>query len=184
MSKSAALKEPAEERSRFIRNAGDLVRCLTIEFEIELGLGSTVVPVGKKSELAPPQMALYESVASDGDAYSRRLPGEPAVFGDRFGRSNDAARDETCPAFVLAGEDKDRIALGDVLATIHGLLGVERESLRRWIADFGFDRERLVPHLTPLIPCPSTRSCLNAEFRCEAAGLELWMRTVPLGRRV
>src|SRR6266566_5749444 len=48
MSKSAALKEPAEERRRFIRDAGNLVRCLTIEFEIELGLGSTVVPVGKK----------------------------------------------------------------------------------------------------------------------------------------
>src|SRR4051794_22551143 len=35
--KSAALKESAEERRRFIRNADDLVRCLTIEFEIELG---------------------------------------------------------------------------------------------------------------------------------------------------
>ena len=34
---SAALKEPAEERRRFIRDAGNLVRCLTIEFEIELG---------------------------------------------------------------------------------------------------------------------------------------------------
>jgi hypothetical protein len=41
----AGLKESAKERRRFIRNAGDFVRCLTIEFEIELGLGSTVVPV-------------------------------------------------------------------------------------------------------------------------------------------
>jgi len=49
-----SLKEPAEERRRFIRDADNLVRCLTIEFEIKLGLGSTVVPVGKKSELAPP----------------------------------------------------------------------------------------------------------------------------------
>src|SRR4029077_2936644 len=54
------LKEPAEERRRFIRDAGNLVRCLTIEFEIELGLGSTVVPVGKKFELAPPQAPLCE----------------------------------------------------------------------------------------------------------------------------
>jgi hypothetical protein len=48
-----------------------LVRCLTIEFEIELGLGSTVVPVGKKSELAPPQAPLCERGASNGDAHAR-----------------------------------------------------------------------------------------------------------------
>jgi hypothetical protein len=53
MSKSAALKEAAEERRSFIRDADNFVRCLTIEFEIELRLGSTVVPVGKKFELAP-----------------------------------------------------------------------------------------------------------------------------------
>src|SRR5438067_1307739 len=94
MSRSAALKESAEERRRFIRNADDLVRCLTIEFEIERG-------------------------ASDGDAHARRLPGDPAFFCDRFGRGDDAVRDETWPAFVLAREDKDRIAFGDVLATIH-----------------------------------------------------------------
>ena len=47
MSKLAALKESAEERSRFFRDAGDFVRCLTIEFEIELGLGPTVLPVRK-----------------------------------------------------------------------------------------------------------------------------------------
>src|SRR6266545_1515323 len=41
------LKESAEKRRRFIRDADDLVRCLTVEFKIELALGSTVVPVGK-----------------------------------------------------------------------------------------------------------------------------------------
>ena len=46
-------KESAEECRRFIRNADDLVSCLAIEFEIEFGLGSTVVPVGKQLELAP-----------------------------------------------------------------------------------------------------------------------------------
>src|SRR5437879_11968044 len=49
------LKESAEERRRFIRDADNLIRGLTIKFEIELGLGSTVVPVGKKFELVPPQ---------------------------------------------------------------------------------------------------------------------------------
>src|SRR6266852_9547188 len=101
MSKSAALKESAEERRRFIRDAGNLVRCLTIEFEIELGLGSTVVPVGKNSELSPPQAPLCERGASDGDAHARSLPGDPAFSCDRFGRGDDAARDETWPAFVL-----------------------------------------------------------------------------------
>jgi hypothetical protein len=151
MSKSAALKEPAEERRRFIRDAGNLVRCLTIEFEIELGLGSTVVPVGKKSELAPPQAPLCERGASDGDAHARRLPGDPAFFCDRFGRGDDAARDETWSTFVLAREDEDRIAFGDVLATIHRLLRAERESVRPRIANLGFDREQHTPHLAPLI---------------------------------
>ena len=45
--KSAALKELAEERCCFIRDADNLVCCLTIEFEVELGLGSIVVPVEK-----------------------------------------------------------------------------------------------------------------------------------------
>ena len=151
MFKSAALKEPAEERRRFIRDAGNLVCCLAIEFEIELGLGSAVVPVRKKSELAPPQKPLCERGASDGDAHARRLPGDPASFCDRFGRGDDAARDETWPAFVLAREDEDRIAFGDVLATIHRLLRTERESLRRRIANLSFDREHHTPHLAALI---------------------------------
>src|SRR2546422_11651995 len=142
MSKSAALKESAEERCRFLRDADNLVRCLTIEFEIELGLGSTVVPVGKKSELSPPQAPLCERGASDGDAHAQRLPGDPAFSCDRFGRGDDAARDETWPVFVLAREDEDRIAFGDLLATIHCLLRAERERLRPRIANLGFDGER------------------------------------------
>src|SRR5438094_2932002 len=88
MSKSASLKESAEERRRFIRDADNLVRCLTIEFEIELGLGATVVPLGKKFELAPPQAPLRQRRASDGDAHTRSLPGNPAFLCDRFGRGD------------------------------------------------------------------------------------------------
>src|SRR4029453_17397366 len=44
----------------------------------------------------------------------------------RPGRDDLAARDETWPAFVLAREDEDRIAFGDVLATVHRLLPAER----------------------------------------------------------
>src|SRR5437588_12018447 len=150
MSKSTALKEPAEERRRFIRDADNLIRCLTIEFEIELGLGSTVVPVGKKSEFAPPQAPLCERGASDGYAHARRLPGDPAFFCDRFGRGDDAARDETWPAFVLAREEEDRIAFGDVLAIIHRLLRAERERLCPRIANLGFDRESHTSLLRPI----------------------------------
>jgi hypothetical protein len=146
-----SLKESAEERRGFIRDAGNLVRCLTIEFEIELGLGSTIVPVEKKFELAPPQAPLRERGASDGNAHARRLPGDPAFLWDRFGRGDDAARDETWPAFVLAREDENRIAFGDVLAAIHRLLRAERERLRQRIANLGFDREHHIPHLASII---------------------------------
>src|SRR5438128_3619998 len=155
MSNSAALKESAEERRRFIRDADNLVRCLTIEFKIELGPGSTVVPVGEKFELALPQAPLRQRSAFDGDAYARRLPGDPALLCDRFSRGDDAARDETWPAFVLAREDEDRIAFGDVLATIHRLLRAEPESFRPRIANLGFDCKHHTPHLAPLIPSPS-----------------------------
>src|SRR5262249_44575031 len=123
------LKEFAKERRRFLRDADDLVRCLTIEFEIQLGLGPAVVPVGKGFELAPPQAPLRERGAPDDEAHARRLPDDPGLLCDRFGRGDDAARDETWPAFVLAREDEDRIALDDALAAIHRLLRAERERL-------------------------------------------------------
>ena len=141
MEPAAALKESAEERRRFIRDSDYLIRRLTIEFEIELRLSSTILPVGKRFELAPSQAAFRHRNASDRDAHARRLPGDPAFLRDRFGGGDDAAGNETRPSFILAREDEDRIALGDVLAAIHRLLRVERERLRLWITNLGFDRE-------------------------------------------
>ena len=152
---SVALKESAEERRRFIRDADNLVRCLAVEFEIELGFGSTVVPVGKKLELTPSQASLCERGAPDGDAHARRLPGDPAFLCDRFGRGDDAARDETWPAFVLAREDEDRIAFGDVLATIHRLLRIERERFCPQIANFSLDRKYHTHPLVTILTWPS-----------------------------
>jgi len=40
LAETGASKEPAEERPRFIGDTDDFVRCLTIELEVELGLGS------------------------------------------------------------------------------------------------------------------------------------------------
>ena len=138
---TTAVKGSAKKRARFIRDANDLVRCLTIEFEIEFGLRATVVPVGKTFELAPAHASLRERGTSDGDAHARRLPGDPGFLCDRFGQRDDAAGDETRPAFVLAREDEDRVAFGDVLATIHRLLRAEGDRLCLRIANLGFDRE-------------------------------------------
>ena len=121
-------KEPTEKLRRVIRDPDNLVRCLTIELEIELGLGAAILPVGKGRELLPPQTPLRERGPSDGDAHARCLAGDPALPRNRDDRGDDAFRDDTCPAFVLAREDEDRIAGGDVLAAIHGLLRAEGES--------------------------------------------------------
>src|SRR5205085_5097931 len=117
-----SLKESAEERRRLIRDADDLVCRLTIEFEIELRLRPAVVPAGKTFELTPPQAALRDAGAPDDDAYARRLSGDPSFFGDRFGRGDAAACDETWATFVLTCKHEDPIAFGDVLATIHRLV--------------------------------------------------------------
>ena len=139
-----ALEKFVKERRRFIRDADDLVRCLTIEFEIELGLRLAVVPVGEMFELAPPHRPLRERGASDGEAHTRCLPGDPALLRDRFGGSDDAARDEALPALVLAREHENRVAFGDMLTAIHRLLRGERERLRPRIANLGFYRERRI----------------------------------------
>jgi hypothetical protein len=65
LAETGASKEPAEERPRFIGDTDDFVRCLTIELEVELGLGSTVVPFGKEFQLAPPEVSFGERGASD-----------------------------------------------------------------------------------------------------------------------
>src|SRR5438874_12450193 len=98
------LKKCAHECCRFIRDANDFVRCLAIEFEIEFGFGAIVVPVAKTFQLAAPQAPPGERSAPNSDADPRRLPGNPASLRDRFGRSDDAARIETWPAFVLTRE--------------------------------------------------------------------------------
>src|SRR4029453_17603873 len=153
------LKESAEECCRFIRDAGNLVRCLAVEFEIKLGLGAAVVPIAKTLQHAPSEGPLRKRGTCDGDAHTRRLPGQPAFFHDRFSGGDDAACNETSPAFILACEDEDCIALGDALSTIHRLLRTEREGLRRRISNLGFDRER---HFWP--PLTNSRySSQNAE---------------------
>ena len=109
---TSVTEEFTEKGRRVLRDADDLVRRLTIELEIELRLGATVVPVGKGSELVPTQAPLRERSPPDGDAHPRCLAGDPAFLRDRFDRGDDAFRDQTRPAFVLAREDEDRIAGG------------------------------------------------------------------------
>ena len=61
----ARSEEAVEEVRRRVREADDLVRRLAIELEVELGLGSTVVPFGKEFQLAPPEVSFGERGASD-----------------------------------------------------------------------------------------------------------------------
>src|SRR6187200_2425063 len=122
-------KEFAEECCRAIRDANNFVRRLTIEFEIELRLRSTVIPIGKGFQLAPPQASLRDGGAPDSDAHTRSQPSDPALLWDGFGRCDDAAHNQSRPAFILARKDEDRIAFGYELAPIHRLLRVERERL-------------------------------------------------------
>jgi hypothetical protein len=136
------LEEFVEECLRFIRDADDLVRCLTIEFEIELGSGLAVIPGTELFEIVPSQRALRERGASDGEADTRCLPGDAVLLRDRFGGSDNAPRDEPLPAFVLAREHENRVTFGDMLTAIHRLLRGQRERLRPWIANLGFNRER------------------------------------------
>ncbi len=159
------LKEPAQECGGFIRDAHDFVRCLAIEFEIEFGFGAIVIPIAKTFQLTAPQALPRERSPSNGDADPRCLPGDPAFLRDRFGRSDDAARNETWPAFVFAREDKDYVARRDVLPTVHRLLSGERERSRPRIDNRGFDPER---HFCPALTS-SRYSSQNAEtfFRPE-----------------
>src|SRR5215471_7580894 len=96
------LKESSEEPCCLIRDADNFVCCLAVELEIELGLGSIIVPVEKTLQLTAAEAPLSERSASNGDADPRPLPGHPTFFRDCFCRSDDAARNETWPAFVLA----------------------------------------------------------------------------------
>jgi hypothetical protein len=137
-------EESIQKRRRFIRDADDLVRCLTVEFETEFGFRFAVFPVRKMLELSPPQGPLRDRGAFDHDAHAGRLSRDAAFFRDRFGASYHAARNESLPALVLACEDEHRVALGNVLAPIHRLLRSKRERLRSQTANLSFDRERHV----------------------------------------
>ena len=127
--KPAALKESTQECGGFIRDAHNLFCCLTIELEVEFGLGPTIIPVGESFELAPAQVTLCERRAPDGDAHARRLPGDPGFLWNRFGRGNNSTGDETRTTLVFACEDKDHVAPGDVLAAVHRLLPAELERI-------------------------------------------------------
>src|SRR5215472_7760146 len=173
-------EESVEERRRVIRDADDLVRCLTIEFEVELGLGSAVVPGGERSELAPPQAPLRARRAPDGDAHARCLSRDPTSPWGQGGRGHEAAGDETWPVFVLAREDEDRIACTDVLAAIHRLLRIEGERLRPRIAHLDFDGERHAPHLAMPIPWAFIMAGRFVVRRATTASRTMmpWRRTV------
>src|SRR5262245_19829547 len=92
-SNSVALKEVAQERSGFIGDTHNLVRCLTIKLKVEFRLGPTVLPVREEFQLASPKAALRERAARDSDTYARCLPKDPHLLWSRPSRGDDAAGD-------------------------------------------------------------------------------------------
>jgi hypothetical protein len=88
-----SLEKSAQECRRFIRDADDRVRCLTIEFEIELGFGPAVVPVSEALELAPSRGRFTSAVrltAMLTRGVCRAMPSFCAIAGG----GDDGLRDE------------------------------------------------------------------------------------------
>jgi len=83
---SATLEASVEKRRRFIRYADDLVRCLAVEFEIELGFRLAIIPVGKVIEFAPPQWLSLATIRPDGNKPCFRELGGRFVGDSRPGR--------------------------------------------------------------------------------------------------
>jgi len=140
------LEEAIEKRRRFIRDADDFIRCLAIEFEIELGFRLSIIPIGKLFEFTPPQCPLRQSGAFDGDADAGRLTGDSAFHRDRLGGSDRATRDEASPALVLVVKTNAVSPLAIRSPPKHRLLRGEHERLRPQIANLGPSCER------PLFP--------------------------------
>ena len=78
-------EEPAQEPRRFVRDARNLVRGLTIELEVELSFRPTVLPVGTMPEFATAQASFRTPSHSDDDTDPRCLPSDPAFLRDRLG---------------------------------------------------------------------------------------------------
>ena len=77
--------------------------------------------------------------------------GEAGLLGDRFDGSDNAARNETLSALVLARENENGVAFGDMLTAIHRLLRGEGERFGPRTVNLGFDRERHASSLSPQI---------------------------------
>ncbi len=89
------------------------------------------MPVCQMFEFAPSQRPFRERGPSDGEAHTRRLPGDAALLRDRFGGTDNAARDEALTALVLAREHENRVAFGDMLTAIHCLRAVNANVFAR-----------------------------------------------------
>jgi hypothetical protein len=72
----------------------------------------------------------------------------PRFFGIALAEMTVPREIRPSPALVLARKDENRVAFGNVLASVHRLLRFERERFRPRTANLSFDRER---HIAPLI---------------------------------
>ena len=136
------LEERSKKRGRILGDANDLVCCLPIELDIELGFGPTVAPGRKGLEFSPAARAAGQRGPPDNDAHSRGLPCDVVQLGHRRAGDNDATCHEALAPFVLAREHEHLIVNADRLAAIHRLLRGKGEYLLVRIDDLRLDRER------------------------------------------
>src|SRR5580698_9469991 len=87
-------EECIEKQRRFIRDSDDLVRCLTVELEIELRFWAAVIPACKAFEFPASQGPLGECRALYSDAHTGCLAGDAGLLLERYCRSDHAPCDE------------------------------------------------------------------------------------------
>src|SRR5271167_2525713 len=91
-------------------------------------------------ELAASHGPLREFRSFDSDTHARRLPCDAALLSDRFGVSDNAARDEALAALSLARENENYVPCGDQFAAIHRLVSGKRDRPCPRIDNLRFDR--------------------------------------------
>jgi hypothetical protein len=150
--------ECLKERLGCLGDAHDLVRGLTVELEIELGLGSAVVPAREAFELGASQRHLRDDSPSDGMLMRGVCGSMPRFFATAGAEVTTPRAARPRAASVLAREDVARISRCDVLAALHRLLRGERERGRSRIADLRLECDGLLfrarSALAPSTPHP------------------------------
>src|SRR5690606_26131802 len=123
-----------------ISDANDLVRCLTIELEIEFCLRTTIIPVAKRLEFTAPKPSLRPPGALDKDAYPGSLSFNTLRPRESVRRRHDSFCGQAMTALVFACEHVNDVACRYAFTAVHRLLPGEGKYLYSRICYFYLDR--------------------------------------------